>query len=218
MRATIEHARIALKDPDDIEARGNLMWAATCSINGWAYPGDGWTPIHQVGHVLTSIHGVSHGVSLCMLMRLRLCIFVGLVARFRMCMHVCVRLLICAFVRACACASLHACPHASAHMSERVGACVRASALVACVCPCFCAPVRPGIHAYACACGARAGSCLCSCTGPRHVHVHGHTSASCIMSAQWHSIIIIIMMMMMMMIIIIVIIIIIIIIPLRRAS
>ena len=68
MRTTIENIAKVLDDPNDIEARGNLMWTATCAINGWAWPGDGWTPMHQIGHVLTSRHGINHGSSLTVLM------------------------------------------------------------------------------------------------------------------------------------------------------
>jgi alcohol dehydrogenase len=68
MRTTIENIAAALETPDDLEARGNLMWASTCAINGWSWPGAGWTPMHQVGHVLTSRHGVNHGSSLSVIM------------------------------------------------------------------------------------------------------------------------------------------------------
>nr|MBC8373828.1 iron-containing alcohol dehydrogenase [Planctomycetota bacterium] len=34
----------------------------------WSYPGDGWTPMHQVGHQLTARHGVNHGASLSIIM------------------------------------------------------------------------------------------------------------------------------------------------------
>ena len=68
MRVTLENIVKVLDKPDDLEVRGNLMWAATCAINGFSYPGDGWTPMHQVGHVLTTLHGVSHGVSLSVIM------------------------------------------------------------------------------------------------------------------------------------------------------
>ena len=68
MRTTMENIDKVLADPNDLEARGNLMWTATCAINGWAWPGDGWTPMHQVGHVLTSLHGLDHGNSLSVLM------------------------------------------------------------------------------------------------------------------------------------------------------
>ena len=68
MRTAMENITKALDRPDDLEARGNLMWSATCAINGWAWPGDGWTPMHQIGHVLTTRHRVNHGNSLSVLM------------------------------------------------------------------------------------------------------------------------------------------------------
>lgn len=68
MRTVIDNIEIVLKDPSNISARSHLQWAATCAINGWASPGDAWTPIHQIGHVLTSRHKVSHGTSLAILM------------------------------------------------------------------------------------------------------------------------------------------------------
>ncbi|MFI3295367.1 MAG: iron-containing alcohol dehydrogenase, partial [Rikenellaceae bacterium] len=68
MRTVIDNIPLVLEDPANISARSHLQWAATCAINGWASPGDAWTPIHQVAHVLTSRHGVAHGASLAMLM------------------------------------------------------------------------------------------------------------------------------------------------------
>lgn len=68
MRTVIDWVPVALKEPKNIDARANLQWAATCAINGWASPGDAWTPIHQVGHNLTSLFGVAHGASLSALM------------------------------------------------------------------------------------------------------------------------------------------------------
>lgn len=68
MRTVIDNVGKVLENPNDISARSHLQWAATCAINGWASPGDAWTPIHQVGHVLTSRHKVPHGASLSILM------------------------------------------------------------------------------------------------------------------------------------------------------
>ena len=68
MRTAIENVTRALDNPADLEARANLSWASTCAINGWSYPGDGWTPMHQVGHQLTARHGVNHGASLSIIM------------------------------------------------------------------------------------------------------------------------------------------------------
>lgn len=68
MRTVMDNIGKVLENPSDISARSHLQWAATCGINGWASPGDAWTPIHQVGHVLTSRHRVQHGASLAILM------------------------------------------------------------------------------------------------------------------------------------------------------
>ncbi|MCT4587562.1 MAG: iron-containing alcohol dehydrogenase [Carboxylicivirga sp.] len=68
MKTVIDNIKVCLAEPSNISSRSHLMWAATCAINGFASPGDAWTPIHQVGHVLTSLFGVAHGASLSMLM------------------------------------------------------------------------------------------------------------------------------------------------------
>lgn len=68
MRTVIEHIRVVLKSPNNIESRGHLQWAAACAINGWASPGDAWAPIHQLGHVLTARHGIAHGAALAVLL------------------------------------------------------------------------------------------------------------------------------------------------------
>ncbi len=68
MRTVIDNAPKVMADLSNLQARAHLQWAATCAINGWASPGDAWTPIHQVGHVLTSRHKVPHGASLAILM------------------------------------------------------------------------------------------------------------------------------------------------------
>lgn len=68
MRTVMDNIYKVKDEPNNLEARSHLCWAATCAINGWASPGDAWTPMHQVGHVLTSLHGVIHGASLTVLM------------------------------------------------------------------------------------------------------------------------------------------------------
>ena len=68
MRTVVEHLPDALVDPRHRRAREELMWCATCAINGWASPGDPWTPMHQIGHVLTARHQVNHGTSLALIM------------------------------------------------------------------------------------------------------------------------------------------------------
>ena len=68
IRTIIKNLPVVLENPTDADARSELMWAATCGLNGWASPGDAWTPMHQVGHVLTSRHGINHGSSLAIMM------------------------------------------------------------------------------------------------------------------------------------------------------
>ena len=68
IKTIIKNLPIVLANPMDADARTELMWAATCGLNGWASPGDAWTPMHQVGHVLTSRHGINHGSSLAIVM------------------------------------------------------------------------------------------------------------------------------------------------------
>ena len=68
IKTIIKNLPIVLANPTDADARAELMWAATCGLNGWASPGDAWTPMHQVGHVLTSRHGINHGSSLGIMM------------------------------------------------------------------------------------------------------------------------------------------------------
>jgi len=68
MRTAVRNLTIVLENPGDADARAELMWSATCALNGWASPGDAWTPMHQVGHVLTTRHKVNHGTSLALVM------------------------------------------------------------------------------------------------------------------------------------------------------
>ena len=68
MRNVVENLPKVLANETDIVARTELQWTATCALNGWASPGDAWTPMHQVGHVLTSRHGINHGSTLSILM------------------------------------------------------------------------------------------------------------------------------------------------------
>ena len=68
MRNVVVTLPKALANPQDVDARTELQWTATCALNGWASPGDAWTPMHQVGHVLTSHYGINHGSSLSIVM------------------------------------------------------------------------------------------------------------------------------------------------------
>lgn len=68
IRTIVKNLPIVLAEPTNPDARAELLWASTCGINGWASPGDAWTPMHQVAHVITARHGVNHGTTLAIMM------------------------------------------------------------------------------------------------------------------------------------------------------
>lgn len=68
MRAVIKNAPIALAEPTDYEARGNLMWASTLALNGLTGSGKGgaWS-CHPMEHELSAFYDITHGVGLAIL-------------------------------------------------------------------------------------------------------------------------------------------------------
>jgi alcohol dehydrogenase len=68
MLTVLDQAPKVLKNPDDVTARGHLQWAAIVALNGWSQPGDGWTPMHQLGHVISAHFDVAHGATLTIVM------------------------------------------------------------------------------------------------------------------------------------------------------
>jgi alcohol dehydrogenase YqhD (iron-dependent ADH family) len=58
----------ALKDPYNLSARTNLQLASIVALNGWSQPGDAWTPMHQLGHVLSARYDIAHGATLSIIM------------------------------------------------------------------------------------------------------------------------------------------------------
>ena len=65
----IEEGPKALKHPSDYDVRANIMWAATCALNGslsCGVPGD-WST-HMIGHELTALYGIDHAQSLAVVM------------------------------------------------------------------------------------------------------------------------------------------------------
>ncbi len=54
-----------LSNPSDYNQRANLMWAATCALNGFCSCGkiQDWGT-HMIGHELTAFYGIDHAVSL----------------------------------------------------------------------------------------------------------------------------------------------------------
>jgi alcohol dehydrogenase YqhD (iron-dependent ADH family) len=68
MRTVVHYAPIALAEPDNYEARANLMWASSMALNGVTKGGkvfDGFN--HMVEHALSAVYDVTHGVGLAIL-------------------------------------------------------------------------------------------------------------------------------------------------------
>ncbi len=66
LKTVIQYAPIALKEPENYEARANLMWAGTLALNGLCAAGrvgQAWT-IHPIEHELSAYYDITHGVGL----------------------------------------------------------------------------------------------------------------------------------------------------------
>ncbi len=65
LKTCIKYCPIALKEPDNYEARANLMWASTQALNGLTSAGKGgaWT-CHPIEHELSAFYDITHGVGL----------------------------------------------------------------------------------------------------------------------------------------------------------
>lgn len=65
LKACIKYCPIALKEPDNYEARANLMWASTQALNSLLSCGKGgaWT-CHPIEHELSAYYDITHGVGL----------------------------------------------------------------------------------------------------------------------------------------------------------
>ncbi len=58
-----------LENPSDIALRGLMQFSATVGLNGWLTCGvQGWTPMHQMAHVLSSYFKATHGATLACMM------------------------------------------------------------------------------------------------------------------------------------------------------
>lgn len=58
-----------LENMEDVELRGLMQFSATVALNGWLTCGvQGWTPMHQMGHVLSSHFKATHGATLACMM------------------------------------------------------------------------------------------------------------------------------------------------------
>lgn len=70
MRTCVEHGRIAIDDPENYEARANLMWASSLALNNLisrGKTGGDWAT-HMIEHELSAVYDISHGLGLAILL------------------------------------------------------------------------------------------------------------------------------------------------------
>lgn len=68
LKTCIKYGRIAVAEPENYEARANLMWASSLAINGLMSSGraGGWS-VHPMEHELSAFYDITHGVGLAIL-------------------------------------------------------------------------------------------------------------------------------------------------------
>ncbi|MCT4687930.1 iron-containing alcohol dehydrogenase [Vallitalea sp.] len=65
IRTVIDNIPKVIENPNDVETRGVMQWAASIALNGWLLSGTyGWAPMHQMGHVLSAKYNATHGATL----------------------------------------------------------------------------------------------------------------------------------------------------------
>lgn len=65
MRSVIASSRVAVKDPENYEARSNLMWSSTWALNTLIGEGKSqdWM-VHMIGHAIGAYTNATHGMTL----------------------------------------------------------------------------------------------------------------------------------------------------------
>lgn len=68
LKTCIKYAPVAIQQPDNYEARANLMWCSSMAINGIVSYGEGaaWA-VHPIEHELSAFYDITHGVGLAIL-------------------------------------------------------------------------------------------------------------------------------------------------------
>lgn len=68
MKTVVKYARKAMDEPENYEARSNLMWASTIGLNHLLTVGKGgaWS-VHPIEHVISAYYDITHGVGLAIL-------------------------------------------------------------------------------------------------------------------------------------------------------
>ena len=66
IKTVMESTEIILKEPDNYDARANMMWSAGLAFNGLTTAGMGQVrmPAHMIEHSLSAIYDIAHGAGL----------------------------------------------------------------------------------------------------------------------------------------------------------
>lgn len=68
LKTCIEYAKVAIDEPNNYEARANLMWASSLGLNGLlGYGKSGDWSVHSIEHQLSAYYDLTHGVGLAIL-------------------------------------------------------------------------------------------------------------------------------------------------------
>jgi len=68
LKTCIKYGPIVLKNPDDSEARANIMWAGSLALNGLLLSGkQGDFATHKISHAVSAMYDLTHGTSLAIL-------------------------------------------------------------------------------------------------------------------------------------------------------
>lgn len=68
LKTCIKYGKIAVEDPENYEARANLMWASSLAINGLlGYGKESKWSVHPMEHELSAFYDITHGVGLAIL-------------------------------------------------------------------------------------------------------------------------------------------------------
>lgn len=68
IKTVIKFAPIAVKEPENYEARANLMWASSWALNGFLQTGGFQAPsCHAMEHELSAFYDITHGLGLAIL-------------------------------------------------------------------------------------------------------------------------------------------------------
>ena len=65
MRSLITNSKVAVRFPNDYEARSNIMWTATLALNGLVgiAKDQDWM-VHMIGHAISGVTDATHGMTL----------------------------------------------------------------------------------------------------------------------------------------------------------